>query len=113
MKNMGHRDHEKYFNFVFFYAYFFVFCYEFRELAMPYVKAMSKKERTLYERYKISLLSMRIKYFIKNIIRTRLRDKNYSWNDVKNSWEAEKIIDKKISGISPIKMVSAIKAIQE
>lgn len=108
IKNMGHGNQLKYFNYAYFYAYFFVFSYEFRKMSKPLVKGLKFKDRVLYQKYKISLFCMRTRCFLRNFIFTRFPNSEYSWDNVKDSWEAEKIVDQKIRDISPKEMLKQI-----
>lgn len=92
-------DIEK-FNFDYFYAWFFIFCFEYRKL-LPDVRAKNSKSKWYrYWIYIVSIFFLRSIAYIKNIFITRFGIGAMRFDKINNAKEAQSIIDKFIGDVS-------------
>jgi len=92
------------FNYSFFYAFFYVYCYEYHEL-LKGVKYNCKNFNKIKYLYYICLLFVKrcIKY-MQNKISIKIHFDGESINEVRNSFDAQQIIDQRITNVEIEKM---------
>lgn len=65
----------------------------------PYVKKMKVRNRFRFGNFLTVAFLYRTAYFAYNVVRTKMPNHKLTWKDIKNTFEAEKMIDNRLKTI--------------